>query len=81
MNSGINKITIATVLNYLFHPALYIVAGAVCGLLFIFLKTSLLWVALFIEVLAVTVYYSRKIFHAIRERKWKSMWLEEDFIA
>jgi ABC-type uncharacterized transport system permease subunit len=81
MKPGMNKFIIADVLKYLFHPALYIVAGAVCGIVSIFLNTSLLWMALLIEVLAVTVYYSRKISQAIHERKWKSMWLEEDFIA
>jgi len=81
MNATKNKNATVSVLNYLFHPALYILSGVICGIVFIFFDTSLLWVALFIMVLAVPVYYTRKILQAIRQMKWESMWLEEDFIA
>jgi hypothetical protein len=81
MKPLLNKIAITEVLNILFHPLPYLISGAVFGIVCIFFNTSLLWVALFIEAVAVTVYYSRKISGAIRDRKWKSMWLEEDFVA
>ncbi|MEI9911220.1 MAG: hypothetical protein WDO71_17050 [Bacteroidota bacterium] len=65
----------------MFHPALYIFSGAVCAIVFIFFDSSLLWVALLIALMAAPVYYGRKVFQAIRDMKWESRWLEEDFIA